>query len=267
MRNSECGMPNDTSGEEAPVHRPRDAGDDARLRGTGTSPVALITGAGRGIGRATGEAFAAEGYTVIVAEHLAGLGKRTEQALVRTGATVLFVPTDVASQACVQQAVAVVTRRFGRLDCLVNNAGVLSVGPLVRLSVRDLEQMLAVNLRGPLLMARATLPVMLRQRSGAIINVASQLGKYGLADYVTYCATKFGVVGFTEALAAELAGTGIRVWAVCPGLTDTPMATKTGVSPRERAGLVRPETVARAIVDLAMGKRREASGTAVDVIR
>jgi NAD(P)-dependent dehydrogenase (short-subunit alcohol dehydrogenase family) len=162
--------------------------------------------------------------------------------------------------------VAAAIRRFGRLDCLVNNAGVLSVGPLNRLSLGDLEEMLAVNLRGPLLMARAALPHMLRQWSGSIINVASQLGKYGLADYVTYCATKFGVVGFTEALASELSGTGIRVWAVCPGLTDTPMATKTGVSLRQRAGLIRPETVARAIVDLAMSRRREASGTAVDVI-
>ncbi len=73
------------------------------------------------------------------------------------------------------------------------------------------------------------------------------------------------MVGFTEALASELSGTGIRVWAVCPGLTDTPMATKTGVSPRERAGLIRPETVARVILDLAMGKRRDPSGTALAV--
>ena len=233
----------------------------------GTAPVALITGARRGIGRATAAAFAAEGYTVILAERLAGLGKRTEQALVAEGARALFVHTDVASQVSVRRSVAAAIRRFGRLDCLVNNAGVLSVGPLTRLSFKDLEQMLAVNLRGPLLMARAALPHMLRQRSGSIINVASQLGKYGLADYVTYCATKFGVVGFTEALASELSGTGIRVWAVCPGLTDTPMATKAGVSLRQRAGLIRPETVARAIVDLAMSRRREASGTAVDVIR
>lgn len=245
----------------------RDAGESPRLRRSGTRPVALITGAGRGIGRATAAAFAAEGYAIILAERLAALGKRTEQALVAEGARAFFVRTDVASHVSVQRRVAAAFRRFGRLDCLVNNAGVLSVGPLNRVSLRDLEEMVAVNLRGPLLMARAALPYMLRQRSGTIINVASQLGKYGLADYVTYCATKFGVVGFTEALAAELAGTGVRVWAVCPGLTDTSMASKTGVSPRERAGLIRPETVARAIVDLAMGKRREASGTAVDVIR
>lgn len=246
------------SAQNSVSHRP--------LRGD-SAPVALITGAGRGIGRATAAAFAAEGYAVILAERLAGLGKRTEQALLAEGARAFFVRTDVASQVSVQRCVAAAIRRFGRLDCLVNNAGVLSVGPLHRLPVTALEDMLAVNLRGPLLMTRVILPHMLRQRSGTIINVASQLGKYGLADYVTYCATKFGVVGFTEALASELSGTGIRVWAVCPGLTDTPMATKTGVSPRERAGLVRPETVARAIVDLAMGKRREASGTAVDVIR
>lgn len=230
-------------------------------------PVALITGAGRGIGRATAEAFSAEGYTVVLAEILTTLGRRAAEALIRTGARAVFVRTDVANPASVSRVVAAALQRFGRIDCLVNNAGVLSVGPLARLSVRGLDRMVAVNLRGPLLLARAALPAMLRQGSGSIINVASQLGKYGLGEYVVYCATKFGVVGFTEALAMELAGTNIKVWAVCPGLVDTPMARKTGVSPRERAGLIRPEAVARAIVDLATGKRCEASGTTVDVTR
>ncbi len=232
-----------------------------------TTPVVLITGAGRGIGEATARAFAAKGYRVVLAERSTGLGKRTEQTLAKAGATALFIRTDVASQLAVRRSMAATSQRFGRLDCLVNNAGVLSVGPLHRLSIRDLEEMLAVNLRGTLLMARAAIPHMLRQRSGAIINVASQLGKYGVADYVTYCATKFGVVGMTQALASELSGTGIRVWAVCPGLTDTPMAAKTGVPSGERAGLIRPETVARAIVDLALGRRHEASGEALDITR
>ncbi len=232
-----------------------------------TPPVALITGAGRGIGRATAEAFAAAGYAVVLAEVRAGLGQRAEAALRRAGATAHFLRTDVSRAASVARTLRVLLQRFGRLDCVVNNAGVLDVGPLVDLSVADVDRMLAVNLRGPLLVARATLPALLRRGSGSIINVSSQLGKFGAADYATYCATKFGVVGLTEALAAELMGTGVRVWAVCPGLVDTPMARRAvGVSPRDRAGLLRPEAVARVILELATGRRRAPSGTAVDVV-
>lgn len=230
------------------------------------SPVALITGAGRGIGRATAELFAAEGYTVVLAEVLSALGRRVERSLRRAGAAALFLQTDVADSASVERTVRAVGRRFGRLDCVVNNAGVLRPGSLSRLPLRELERMLAVNLRGPLVVSRAALPMMLRRRSGAIINVASQLGKTGIADYVTYCATKFGVVGFSEALADELAGTGVRVWAVCPGMVDTEMARRAvGVSSTERKGLIRPEAVARVILDLELGRKRAKSGAAVDV--
>jgi NAD(P)-dependent dehydrogenase (short-subunit alcohol dehydrogenase family) len=230
-------------------------------------PVAVITGAGRGIGRATAEAFAAEGYAVALAELHPGLGRRAERSLARRGASVLFVETDVADARSVERMGRLVDRRLGRIACLVNNAGVLEVGPFVRLRLEALERLLAVNLTGPLLVTRTVLRGMLRHRAGAIINVASLLGKVGAADYVAYCASKFGVVGFTDALADELAGTGVRTWAVCPGQVDTPMARKAGPSARERAGLIRPETVARVIVNLATGRRRARPGTAVDVPR
>jgi meso-butanediol dehydrogenase/(S,S)-butanediol dehydrogenase/diacetyl reductase len=229
--------------------------------------VAMITGGGRGIGRATAQAFVAAGYAVVIAEVQPALGRRAAHALRARGAEAVALATDVARRASVRRAVAATRSRFGRIDCLVNNAGVLTVGPLVRLADARLDRMLDVNLRGPLLMTRAVLPGMLRRASGVIVNVASLLGRTGAADYATYCATKFGVVGFTEALAEELRGTGVRVWAVCPGLVDTPMARKTGVTARERSRLIRPESVARVVVDLATGRRREPSGAAVEVTR
>jgi NAD(P)-dependent dehydrogenase (short-subunit alcohol dehydrogenase family) len=232
-----------------------------------SAPLALVTGAGRGIGRATAEALAAEGYRLVLAEVRPALGRRAARALARRGAEALFVETDVADPRSVERLAGIVRRRFGGLDCLVNNAGVLDPGPLVRLSAGALLRMLAVNLAGPLLVTRAMLPALRRRRTGTIVNVASLLGKMGMADYVTYCASKFGVVGFTEALADELSGTGLRVWAVCPGQVDTPMATKTGVSRRERQGLIKPASVARAIVELATGRRKPSGGTTVDVTR
>lgn len=231
-------------------------------------PVALVTGAGRGIGRATAEAFAAEGWAVVIAELRPALGRRVERALTRAGAPARFVPTDVADPRAVERAVRTALRLFGRLDCVVNNAGVLTAGPLARLRLGDLDRMLAVNLRGPLVVSRAALRALRRRDAGSIVNVASQLGQRGIGDYVTYCATKFGVVGLTAALADELAGTGVSVWAVCPGLVDTELARRAvGVTGRERAGLIRPESVARVIVALATGRRRAARGATVDVLR
>ncbi|MBI2468284.1 MAG: SDR family oxidoreductase [Candidatus Rokubacteria bacterium] len=238
-----------------------------RRRARASAPVALITGAGRGIGLATAEAFAAAGYAVVLAELRPEPGRRAARALARAGGRAWFRRTDVADARSVDGTVRATFRRFGRLDVVVNNAGALRVGALARLPVRDLDRMLTVNLRGPLLVTRAALPAMLRRGSGAIVNVASMLGKSGLRQYVTYCATKFGVVGLTEALADELHGTGVRVWAVCPGLTDTPMARLTLATPRERARLIRPATIARAILDLATGRRRAPSGAAIEVTR
>jgi NAD(P)-dependent dehydrogenase (short-subunit alcohol dehydrogenase family) len=229
--------------------------------------VALVTGAGRGIGRATAEALADAGYRVVLAELSPQLGRRAERALRRRGAEALFIETDVADARSVARMAGVVQRRVGHLDCLVNNAGVLEPGPLTRVREAAVQRMLAVNLAGPVLVTRALLPLMRRRRRASIVNVASLLGKVGMADYVTYCASKFGVVGFTEALADELQGSDIGVWAVCPGQVDTPLAWKTGVSRDERKGLIRPESVARVIVQLAAGQRREPSGGTIDVAR
>lgn len=237
----------------------------SRVSAGNATPVTIITGAGRGIGRASAEAFAAEGYAVVIAEVRAALGRRAERDLAAAGRTAVFLHTDVTDPVSVARCVRSTLRRFRRVDCLVNNAGVLRVGTLADLPVRDVARMLEVNLHGPLFMSKAVLPAMLRRGAGSIINVSSLLGKAGAGQYVPYCASKFGVVGLTEALADELAGTGIRVWAVCPGLVDTSMARETGISASERRSALKPEEVASVIVSLATGRRRAARGTAVDV--
>jgi 3-oxoacyl-[acyl-carrier protein] reductase len=235
-----------------------------RVRDHSDRRVVIVTGAGRGIGRATADAFAAAGWVAVIAEVQARLARRAVRAIGRSAPAAIFVQTDVARSASVARLVRTTLRRFGRIDALVNNAGVLDVGPLARLPVAALDRMVDVNLRGPLLATRAVLPSMLDRGHGVIVNVASQLGRYGAKDYVTYCATKFGVVGFTEALADELPPA-IRVWAVCPGLVDTPMARRV-VGGRAR-GMLQPHEVARVIVDLVTRRRRARSGAAVDVSR
>lgn len=228
-------------------------------------PVVLVTGAGRGIGRATAEAFADAGYAVVIAERAAARGRRAARTLRARGADALFTKTDVAKPGAAERAVRAAMARFGRLDCVVNNAGVIAIAPLQRTRRVAVEEMVRVNLLGPILVTRAALPILIRRRRGAIVNISSLLGKEGAAEYVAYCATKFGVIGLTEALADELRGTGVSVWAVCPGQVDTPMGHKAGVPRGER--LIPPEHVARAVVALARRSRRAPSGTAVDVTR
>ena len=226
-----------------------------------TPRVALVTGAGRGIGRATAEALAGDGWRVVVAELRPALGRAVARALSAHGAR--FVQVDVGDA----RSVARMAGCVGRVDCLVNNAGVLEAGPLARLSAAAVERMIAVNLAGPILVTRALLPGMLRRRAGIVVNVASLLGRVGMADYATYCATKFGVIGFTEALADEMDADKLRVVAVCPGQVNTPLAWKTGVAKAERPDLIQPESVARVIAELAGGRRRFKNGEAIDVTR
>jgi NAD(P)-dependent dehydrogenase (short-subunit alcohol dehydrogenase family) len=197
-----------------------------------------------------------------VAELRPALGRAAVRALARRGADARYVRVDVGDAG----SVARLARAVDGVDCLVNNAGLLEPGPLARLSPAAIERMIAVNLAGPVLVTRALLPGMLRRR-GVIVNVASLLGKVGMADYVTYCATKFGVLGFTEALADELSDTDVRVVAVCPGQVNTPLAWRTGVPRSARAGLIQPARVARVIADLVAGRRPWKSGAAIDVTR
>jgi 3-oxoacyl-[acyl-carrier protein] reductase len=183
---------------------------------------ALITGGNTGIGRAVALAYAREGADVTIAWFDKEKEARaTLKAIGELGAQGLAVRADVTSEKDVERLFAVHRHEFGRLDILVNNAGIQKSQPIDKMSLADWERMLAVHLRGAFLCSRAAAKLMKPRKSGRIINVCSQLGYIGRGDYTAYSAAKAGLIGFTRALAKELAPFGVLVNGVAPGLVDT----------------------------------------------
>jgi len=183
---------------------------------------ALVTGGNTGIGRAVALAYATEGADVTVAWHAdPKAAEATVAAIARLGRQAIAVRADVTDEASVAALFAAHRKRFGRLDILVNNAGIQKSQKLEKTTLADWERMLAVHLRGAFLCSRAAAGLMRRQKQGRIVNVCSQLGYIGRAEYLAYSTAKAGLVGFTRALAKELAPSGILVNGVAPGLVDT----------------------------------------------
>ena len=182
-------------------------------------PVALVTGAARGIGRQVALTLAERGYT-IAANDLAEPDETLEE-LGRNGAGTLSVIGDVSNENVVREMVAKVVGEFGRVDVLVNNAGLMAIEPAEETSSEDWRRMLEVNLTGPFLMSREFGKVMLEQGFGSIVNVSSVAGLLGVADRAAYNASKHGLIGLTRTLAAEWGGRGVRSNAVCPGWVKT----------------------------------------------
>lgn len=182
--------------------------------------VILVTGASSGIGRAAALAFARAGARVALAARRKAL---LEEIAAACGPETLVVPTDVGRRADVAAAVAAVRERFGRLDVVVNNAGVLVPGRVEEIVEADLEAMLRVNLFGALFVMQETLPLLRAQGDGVIVNVASLAGRRGYSPLGGYSASKFALIGLTEALREELTTSGVHVGLVLPGVVETPM--------------------------------------------
>ncbi len=186
--------------------------------------VALVTGAGSGIGRATALAFAREGARVVVADMDAAGGAETVRMIGAAEGEAQFVECNVASEASVEALVAACMDSFGRLDCAHNNAGIgAPAAPLHETSRSSFEHVLKVNLTGVWLCLKHEVPVMLAQGGGAIVNTASLAGLIGFPLNVAYSASKHAVIGITRTAALEYAASGIRVNAVCPAFVRTPM--------------------------------------------
>lgn len=184
------------------------------------SKVALVTGAARGLGAAVCEWMVNEGATVVAADVNAADGKEVAE---RLGERASFVELDVTNEQSWEDTVSEVTGRFGPIDVLVNNAGVLWIAPLIGTSLDDYHRVVAVNQTGPYLGMRTVLPGMVEAKSGSIVNVASMNGIRGMPGESIYSATKHAVIGMTRSVALEVAELGVRVNAVCPGPIDTPM--------------------------------------------
>lgn len=195
--------------------------------------VALVTGGARGIGAGIAGVLARAGARIAIGDLVGGRtsayrladARELEATLDRLGQSghpAFSTHLDVADAASCDAAVTSVLDHFGRLDLLVNNAGVVRSGAITELDERDWDQMFAVNAKGLFLMSRAALPA-LREQRGAIVNISSVAGLQGYAGMSAYCGSKFAVIGITQSLAQELAPDGIRVNAVCPGFLATAM--------------------------------------------
>ncbi len=247
--------------------------------------LALITGGGRGIGRAVAFAFARAGAQVVVVARSADeVARVAEDIKTECGVETLHATCDVASAADVARVFALVNEQFGRAcDILVNNAGIAESAPLLKTDDEMWQRHLGINLSGTFYCTRAALPAMIARGWGRIINVASIAGKTGAPYIAAYAASKHGVLGLTRAAALEVATKGVTVNAICPGYVDTDMTTRAlarieattkhsaadalemlkRMSPQQR--LVTPEEVAALALLLASDQGRGITGQAINV--
>jgi NAD(P)-dependent dehydrogenase (short-subunit alcohol dehydrogenase family) len=242
--------------------------------------VALITGGAAGIGLAIARRLARGGYDISIADIDAAGAEAAAKQLRESGRRAAAIQCDLGQREAVFRLAEETARSLGDIDLLVNNAGVVRLGPLVSFSEKDWRDLFRVNVDGVFFCCQAVLPRMMARRRGNLINIASWNGKLGAPNFGAYSATKFAVIGLTQALAREVAPHGIRVNAVCPGIVaGTPMRAQVerdgqafGLPPSsERAKgiplgrLAAPEDIANAVAFLASDEAAYMTGQAINV--
>jgi NAD(P)-dependent dehydrogenase (short-subunit alcohol dehydrogenase family) len=243
--------------------------------------TAVVTGGGQGIGAAVVHALAGAGATVVVSGRTLSKAERMAEELRQEGRNVWATACDITDPEAIARLAAAAGDKFGAVDILVNNAGISESMPFRSITLADWERMLRVNATGAFLCLQAFLPPMLERKWGRVVNVASMAGLEGARYIAAYTASKHALVGLTRAVAAEVAGTGVTVNAVCPSFVDTPMTDasianivrKTGRTAEEaRAAivammpggrLIQPEEVAAEVLALVTDETGARNGEAV----
>ena|SRR5579872_421291 len=202
---------------------------EQRARGYFRDKAVVITGASSGIGEDVALGFARQGARLALLARRKSVLDDVASRIKLAGGHAIAIPCDVTSRAEVDTAIEHATRSLGRLDILVNSAGIMIPSEVEKLKLTDLEKMMSVNVYGALNAIQAAIPIMRKQGAGSIVNIASLAGRRGISPLGGYSATKFAMVGLTEALRMEVFGTGIRVSLVMPGVIDTPMTTDAAI--------------------------------------
>lgn len=243
-------------------------------RGELKGKVAIVTGAGRGIGRAVATRLAEAGADIIAADIDLESAKKTIEEIGEDCAKLMAIQVDVTQEKSVNAMVKMALEEFGKVDILINNAGIMFRTRLQTISLEEWNSILQVNLTGPFLSTKAVLPFMKKNGYGRIVNVSSSAGRsVSTLGGAHYTASKAGLLGFTRAAAKEVASIGITVNAVCPGLIDTPMARDATSKeelekfinsfPIKRIGL--PEEIGDLVVFLCSDKASYITGASIDI--